>query len=149
MPGNHSQPESGQSSAAQSVEAPYQGLGQGTRGFTACRVPDQSDRPAMCFPTDLDGALCRAGAGGCPVASPVQLMFNPLRLLNYLAMGLIRLYQLGISPLLPKTCRFTPSCSRYGYEAFRKFNFFKAFMLTAWRVLRCNPFCHGGYDPLP
>lgn len=77
------------------------------------------------------------------------MKLKPLRLLNYLAMGLIRLYQLGISPFLPKTCRFVPTCSRYGYEAFCKYNFFKAFGLTTWRLLRCNPFNPGGYDPLP
>lgn len=74
---------------------------------------------------------------------------NPLRLFNFLFMGLIRLYQMLISPILPKTCRFQPSCSTYGYEAFRRYHFFKAFYLTAWRLLRCNPFCPGGYDPLP
>ncbi len=77
------------------------------------------------------------------------MKYNPLRLLNLLFLMLIKLYQMLISPILPKTCRFQPSCSVYGYEAFRRYNFFKAFYLTAWRLLRCNPFCPGGYDPLP
>ncbi|HPM05192.1 MAG TPA: membrane protein insertion efficiency factor YidD [Candidatus Cloacimonas sp.] len=68
---------------------------------------------------------------------------------NLLFIGLIRFYQLALSPLLPRSCRFTPSCSSYGYAAFQKYNFFKAFCLTAWRILRCNPFNKGGYDPLP
>lgn len=62
---------------------------------------------------------------------------------------LIRCYQLLISPVLPKSCRFTPSCSSYAYQAFQRYSFFKALALSSWRILRCNPFCRGGYDPLP
>ncbi len=47
------------------------------------------------------------------------------------------------------TCRFTPSCSRYALQAFEKYNVFKALGLSIYRVLRCNPFNPGGYDPLP
>nr|WP_083774670.1 membrane protein insertion efficiency factor YidD [Candidatus Cloacimonas acidaminovorans] len=68
---------------------------------------------------------------------------------NLLFLALIRFYQLALSPFLPASCRFEPSCSVYSYEAFKKYNFFKAFYLTAWRILRCNPFHKGGYDPLP
>jgi putative membrane protein insertion efficiency factor len=71
------------------------------------------------------------------------------RLPNMLFIGLIRFYQLALSPLLPRSCRFTPSCSSYGYAAFQKYSFPKAFYLTTWRILRCNPFNKGGYDPLP
>ena len=65
-------------------------------------------------------------------------------------LGLIRLYQLTFSRLLPpNTCRFYPTCSRYGYEAVRKHGALKGAALAAWRVLRCNPFNPGGYDPVP
>lgn len=69
--------------------------------------------------------------------------------MKYIAMGLIRLYQLTLSPILPPSCRFTPSCSHYGYEAIKRFGFFKGGWLTAKRVARCNPFNPGGYDPVP
>ena len=62
---------------------------------------------------------------------------------------LVRLYQKIISPLKPPCCRFTPTCSAYAIEAFRKRGFFVGLILTAWRILRCNPFCKGGYDPVP
>jgi putative membrane protein insertion efficiency factor len=62
---------------------------------------------------------------------------------------LIRTYQMTFSTVLPRSCRFEPSCSNYALQAFRKYNVFKALALTVWRVLRCNPFCKGGYDPLP
>ncbi len=65
-------------------------------------------------------------------------------------LALIRLYQLVISPTLPPdTCRFYPSCSHYGYQAIYKHGALKGFVLTVWRVLRCNPWNPGGYDPVP
>jgi putative membrane protein insertion efficiency factor len=69
--------------------------------------------------------------------------------MKYIAMGLIRLYQLTLSPLLPPSCRFTPTCSHYGYESFQRFGFFKGAWLTVKRVSRCHPFNPGGYDPVP
>ncbi|MDI9528493.1 MAG: membrane protein insertion efficiency factor YidD [Candidatus Cloacimonadota bacterium] len=72
-----------------------------------------------------------------------------LRLPNLAVILLISIYRKSLSRILPRVCRFEPSCSSYGLQAFRKFNFFKALGLTLWRVLRCNPFCRGGYDPLP
>ena len=62
---------------------------------------------------------------------------------------LIRLYQKFISPIKPSCCRFTPTCSAYALEAFRKRGFFVGLALTVWRILRCNPFSKGGYDPVP
>ncbi len=62
---------------------------------------------------------------------------------------LIRLYQKFISPIKPNCCRFTPTCSAYAVEAFQKRGFFVGTVLTVWRILRCNPFCKGGYDPVP
>lgn len=65
-------------------------------------------------------------------------------------LGLIRLYQMTISRGLPEgTCRFYPSCSHYGYQAIYKHGALKGFLMAIWRVLRCNPFNSGGYDPVP
>ena len=63
--------------------------------------------------------------------------------------GLVKLYRKFISPLKPPCCRFTPTCSEYALEAFTKRGFFIGLILTVWRVLRCNPFSKGGYDPVP
>jgi uncharacterized protein len=71
------------------------------------------------------------------------------RVVNTLPILLIRFYQLAISPLFPPSCRFTPSCSGYAIDAFKTHHFFYALALTVWRVLRCNPFVKGGYDPVP
>lgn len=70
--------------------------------------------------------------------------------MKWLCIALIRLYQRFISPLKPSpTCRFTPSCSAYALEAFRKRGFFVGMILTVARIGRCHPFCAGGYDPVP
>ena len=67
-----------------------------------------------------------------------------------LLLGLIRLYQMTISRGLPEnTCRFYPSCSHYGYQAIYKYGALKGSVMATWRVLRCNPFNAGGYDPVP
>jgi hypothetical protein len=65
-------------------------------------------------------------------------------------LALIRLYQVTLSRgLPPNTCRFHPSCSHYGYQAIYKYGVFKGGLMAAWRVLRCNPFNPGGFDPVP
>lgn len=66
-----------------------------------------------------------------------------------LLMALVRFYRRAISPRKPPCCRFTPTCSAYALEALEKRGVFVGLLLTVWRVLRCNPFCKGGYDPVP
>lgn len=61
----------------------------------------------------------------------------------------IRIYKVLISPLFPPSCRHYPSCSVYAVEAFEKHGVFKGMYLSVKRVLKCNPFFHGGYDPVP
>ena len=63
--------------------------------------------------------------------------------------GLIRFYQVCISPLNPPSCRFTPTCSQYALEAYRKYGPFKGTWLTVRRLLRCHPWGGSGYDPVP
>ena len=61
----------------------------------------------------------------------------------------VRAYQVGISPLLPASCRYYPSCSMYAVEALEKHGAARGAWLAARRVLRCHPFRAGGYDPVP
>ncbi|MEW6525673.1 MAG: membrane protein insertion efficiency factor YidD [Spirochaetota bacterium] len=62
---------------------------------------------------------------------------------------LIKLYKLVISPVLPNACRFYPTCSQYAIEALTRHGLFKGGFLSVKRILRCHPFCDGGYDPVP
>ncbi len=61
----------------------------------------------------------------------------------------IRLYQRLLSPLLGAHCRFQPTCSQYAIEALRRHGLFMGSCYAVWRILRCQPFCAGGYDPVP
>ncbi|HEY1539101.1 MAG TPA: membrane protein insertion efficiency factor YidD [Solirubrobacteraceae bacterium] len=60
----------------------------------------------------------------------------------------IVLYQRAISPALPRRCKYEPTCSAYAVRALRDFGILRGLVLAAWRLLRCNPFSHGGYDPV-
>jgi putative membrane protein insertion efficiency factor len=68
---------------------------------------------------------------------------------RYVAVFLITLYQTLISPALPPSCRYVPTCSQYAKEALLKYGFLKGSWLAARRLLRCHPFHAGGYDPVP
>ena len=66
-----------------------------------------------------------------------------------LLIAMIRFYKSAISPYTPARCKYIPSCSQYGLEAIERFGALKGGALTLWRILRCNPFSKGGYDPVP
>lgn len=66
-----------------------------------------------------------------------------------LMLAIIRFYRKAISPLTPASCKYIPTCSQYGLEAIERFGALKGGLLTLWRILRCNPWSRGGYDPVP
>ncbi len=69
--------------------------------------------------------------------------------MKYPLLALIKLYQWIISPLLGPVCKYYPSCSHYGFTAIDRHGAIKGTALTAWRILRCNPWSHGGVDHVP
>jgi putative membrane protein insertion efficiency factor len=69
--------------------------------------------------------------------------------MKYVLVFLITLYQKLLSPWLPPSCRYTPSCSQYAKEALLKHGLFRGLLLAAKRLARCHPFHAGGYDPVP
>lgn len=69
--------------------------------------------------------------------------------MKHVLLLLIRFYRKAISPWFPPSCKFTPTCSQYGLEAIERFGAVKGGLLTVWRILRCNPWSAGGYDPVP
>ena len=66
-----------------------------------------------------------------------------------LLLAAIGFYQRRISPHTPSACRFQPTCSQYAKTAIERYGAWKGARLALWRILRCNPFCKGGYDPVP
>jgi putative membrane protein insertion efficiency factor len=66
-----------------------------------------------------------------------------------LALGMIKWYQNSISRVLPSSCRFTPTCSQYTFEAIERYGVFKGVWMGMKRIARCNPMHPGGYDPVP
>lgn len=79
----------------------------------------------------------------------VKYMAKFKDIVNAPFIGLIRFYQKCISPHFPSTCRFTPTCSQYALEAYRKYGPLKGFWLSLKRLLRCHPWGGSGYDPVP
>ncbi len=72
-----------------------------------------------------------------------------LRWVRYVPIGIVRSYQLVLSPLLPPACRYFPSCSQYALEALERHGTLRGGWLTVRRIFRCHPFRPGGYDPVP
>ncbi|MCK4941482.1 membrane protein insertion efficiency factor YidD [candidate division WOR-3 bacterium] len=69
--------------------------------------------------------------------------------MNRILVQMIKGYQITIGMFLPRVCRFEPTCSSYAIEAFREHGTLKGTVLSIWRILRCNPFFSGGWDPVP
>lgn len=87
----------------------------------------------------IPGAIARRTSAHSPGAGSIAAW--PL-------MALVYFHRLVLSRITPPTCRFTPSCSRYALDALKHYGAVRGAWLAAWRVLRCNPFHPGGYDPL-
>ena len=65
-----------------------------------------------------------------------------------IALVVLRVYQRAISPALPRRCKYHPTCSEYAVHAIRRYGVLRGTVLAGWRLLRCNPLSHGGYDPV-
>ena len=76
-------------------------------------------------------------------------MIGDLIMMKNVMLAAIRFYRKYLSPLKSTRCPYTPTCSEYGLQAIEKYGAWKGGLLTLWRILRCNPFSHGGYDPVP
>jgi putative membrane protein insertion efficiency factor len=66
-----------------------------------------------------------------------------------LFLGVIRAYQRWISPRRPRRCKYEPTCSAYAVESIQRYGAVRGGLMAGWRLLRCNPFSHGGFDPVP
>lgn len=106
-----------------------------------CRFVEPREGGAAIIPVKL--ARCESASGRPALIGAVDAS------LRRLAWGLVRLYQLFLSPLLGPGCRFEPSCSRYAQQALEQHGFARALGLISWRLLRCNPWGGQGWDPVP
>ena len=73
---------------------------------------------------------------------------GPARVARAIAVAPIILYRRVISPAIPRRCKYEPTCSRYAVDAIGQFGILRGLVLAVWRLLRCNPWSHGGYDPV-
>jgi putative membrane protein insertion efficiency factor len=73
---------------------------------------------------------------------------GPSRIARAVAIAPIAVYQRLISPAIPRRCKYEPTCSRYAVEAIREYGILRGLVLAGWRLLRCNPWSYGGYDPV-
>jgi len=69
-------------------------------------------------------------------------------MIRHILIGMVRLYQMAISPFFPRSCRFYPSCSEYAIEAIQRYGAIKGFGKAAFRIMKCHPLHPGGYDPV-
>jgi putative membrane protein insertion efficiency factor len=82
-----------------------------------------------------------------PAAAPAHTSALT-RIARAITIAPVLLYQRVISPALPRRCKYEPTCSRYAVDAIREYGVLRGIVLAAWRVLRCNPWSDGGYDPV-
>ena len=104
--------------------------------------------------TGTDSSADSSSSASCATSRPAGSFWKKVwrgvkAVLSFPFVLLIKFYQVCISPLKPASCRFTPTCSQYAVEAFRKYGPLKGFYLAAKRILRCHPWGGSGYDPVP
>lgn len=133
--------------------SPQPGETAGVGEFQIAETPDSTVSSGVHSPAENQaGQMCRCDARNGETVEETAAVAGLSRLSRIaiaLPLLLIKLYQLTLSPYLGRCCRFTPSCSRYSAEAFKKHGFWRGLFLTIYRLLRCNPLCRGGYDPVP
>lgn len=89
-----------------------------------------------------------SGEPVCPSRGRLGYLFWLIRLPRQVLILLVRLYQWTLSPLIGRQCRFIPTCSNYMIQSLEKYGAIWGSLKGLWRILRCNPFCKGGYDPV-
>ena len=126
------------------VRACHRCVGRGAASLMPRRKRACLDRPTH-FASSSGDDVARTGDAEGKDDAAVEDAAEPLA--TRVALALIRFYRTQISPLTPPSCRFVPTCSQYAMTAFRRFGPAKGLALTAWRILRCNPWGGVGYDP--
>lgn len=154
-PGDHGADASGQRGVPQLGEAPPAGNFSPQPGGHSGWVGHRCEPPRNRGEGSISGigpgtpaSVPEPTAFGGP-AGASALVLKVRRSGKSTALGFLRFYQACISPTLPSSCRYYPSCSAYAYEAVEKWGALRGIGLTFWRLLRCRPFGGHGYDPVP
>ena len=133
--------------------SPQPGKAFGLGEFPIAQTTDKALQSGLHTPSaHQTGKVCRCDKGDGEVAQETGSAPELGRLSKAaiaLPLLLIRVYQLTLSPFIGQCCRFTPSCSRYAAEALKTHGFWYGSILTIYRLLRCQPWCKGGFDPVP
>lgn len=119
-------------------------------GRSHSALPDGSDPQTPDEKGDSDNSNAGAGIITCSCrSSDHRKSGSSCGIAAGILIFLIKIYQKAVSPLFPGCCRFYPTCSHYAVEALRVHGLFRGIALSAWRIMRCQPWCRGGYDPVP
>ena len=133
--------------------SPQPGEAIGLGEFPSAQGANQAVQTGVHTPSaDQKGKLCGCAEGNAETAAEAGSAPELGRLSKVaisLPLLLIRVYQMTLSPFIGQCCRFTPSCSKYAAEALKTHGFWYGTVLTVYRLLRCQPWCKGGYDPVP
>ena len=86
-------------------------------------------------------------SSSCSPGAPAHQLHGPGLWGRMALVAPIVVYQRFVSPAIPRRCKYEPTCSRYAIEAIREYGILRGLVLAGWRLLRCNPLSHGGYDP--
>ena len=146
--GDYGAGAAGQGGGAESDEAPAAGdlsaasrVDSGRMGYCAEPSPGRRRGRILESGARTVEALPAGAASGARARFPITM--------KIIALGIIRFYQACISPTLPSSCRFYPSCSAYAYEAVEKWGVWRGTRMALRRLLRCRPYAGHGYDPVP
>ena len=111
------------------------------------RLPERHDFVIVAR-SEIGDLIEREGSGGVAKSLEEALARGAFHV-KRIVLAPIAAYQRWISPSRPRRCRYEPTCSAYAIESVERFGVVRGLLLAAWRLLRCNPFSHGGFDPVP
>jgi len=138
----------GECRIAQSVEAPFaRGISTAPRGL-AGRLGHTGEPPRVGGKDPISDSG-RGGSEAFPKPASSGSFRGVASQVKFITLGLIKFYQACLSPLIPSSCRFYPSCSAYAYEAVERWGAWRGIHLALGRLIRCRPYGGQGFDPVP
>ena len=144
----HDASAAGECRIAQSAEAPFAGGVPTAPRTTARRLGHPGESPRVGGESSLSDSG-RGSSEAFPQPASARGFRGVAGQVKFMTLGLIKFYQACLSPLIPSSCRFYPSCSAYAYEAVERWGTRRGIHLALGRLMRCRPFGGHGFDPVP